>query len=231
MRTCRPSGRAQRDGSLIPRPPATPLLPKGRVELGRRPSDRGHVTSSKVLPLAFALAFAPAAAAAGAPLSVTPATFDAVASVAQAGDAVELASGAYGRRTITQDKLGFVTFQPAPGATVSISPTLTGASYLRFSGFSGASSIVELNINGSNPNHLEVTASRFTGQAVIDVNGDANTAIVLDGNSHRGISAPSDMPEGRIQVSGSMSGPPSGVTIRNSYIGEGGCSDGLQIGA
>jgi hypothetical protein len=166
--------------------------------------------------------------------SATTSTVVSVVGSAAAGDVVELASGTYGTVQLADRKAGTVTVRPASGATVSIGVELNSAAYLRFESFTGASTLSYLSIDGTDPSHLEIVGNRFTGQAVVNVTNDSDTAILIDGNTFDGIDACAvDCQEGRLSViwqdgPGSSS---SGVTVSHNHFGGGGCSDGLRIGA
>jgi hypothetical protein len=156
--------------------------------------------------------------------TATPATFASVWSQAQGGDRILLAAGSYGEFT-GGSKPSTVTIMPQPGAAVSMSLAFYGASNIRVEGMT----ITDLSFSG--PTHdVTVAHSTFTGQAVIRSDEMDNANVVLDGNSHPGISIAGcgDCYEGRIQVTGGSR--PSGVTIENSIIGPGGDTDGMQIG-
>jgi hypothetical protein len=155
----------------------------------------------------------------------TPDTFASVWSEAQGGDRILLASGNYGEFD-GGSKPSTVTIAPQPGAAASMSLAFHGASNIRVEGLT----ITNLWIEGAT-HDVTVAHSAFTGQAVIRTDDMRNANVVLDGNSHPGISVAgcADCYEGRIQVTGGTA--PSGVTIENSVIGPGGDADGLQIGA
>jgi hypothetical protein len=192
--------------------------------------------SVKRLAVAAAMLLAAGAGAGGAQaatLSATTSTVVAVVGSAAPGDVVELATGSYGTKQFTDRKAGMVTVRPASGATVSITPDLYSAAYLRFEDFSGVSSLSGLDIGGTDPSHLEIVDNRFTGQALVNVANDSNTAILIDGNTFDNISACGGCYEGRLNVTwpGGPGTVSSGVTVSNNHFGGGGCSDGIQIGA
>lgn len=165
--------------------------------------------------------------------SATTGTVVATVGGAAPGDVVELASGTYGTVHLTDRKTGIVTVKPAAGATVTISPELVGAAYLRFEGFAGASSIGGLDVGGTDPSHLEIVGNRFTGQSKVDVENDAHTAILIDSNTFDNINFCEECSEGRLNVLWG-NGPgttDSGVTVSRNHFGGGGCSDGVQVGA
>jgi hypothetical protein len=179
---------------------------------------------------------APWAGAGGAQATTWSATTaNVVATVGSAapGDVIELATGTYGTVHLTDRKTGIVTVKPASGATVSISPELVGAAYLRFEGFTGASSVGSVDVGGTDPSHLEIVGNRFTGQSKIDVENDANTGILIDSNTFDGISFCTGCDEGRLNViwGGGPGTTDSGVTVSRNHFGGGGCSDGVRVGA
>jgi hypothetical protein len=176
---------------------------------------------------------ATAGEAQAATLSATTSTVISVVSSASAGDIVELASGTYGTKQFTDRKAGAVTLRPASGATVSLGVDLYSAAYLRIEGFTGASSLSDLNIDGTDPSHLDIVNNTFAGQAVVNVSNDSNTAILIDGNTFNNITACGGCREGRLNViwPGGPGTVSSGVTVSHNHFGGGGCSDGIQVGA
>jgi hypothetical protein len=165
--------------------------------------------------------------------SATTSNVVSVVGSAASGDVVELASGTYGTVQFTDRKAGTVTVRPASGATVSLGVDLYSAAYLRFEGFAGASTLSYLSIDGTDPSHLEIVGNRFTGQALVNVEDDSDTAILIDGNTFDGINACGGCQEGRLSViwPGGPGSVDSGVTVSHNHFGGGGCSDGLRIGA
>ncbi|HEV7804358.1 MAG TPA: hypothetical protein VGO80_00950 [Solirubrobacteraceae bacterium] len=175
---------------------------------------------------AAAAVMVPAPAAGAADRPATPATLASVVSAAQGGDVIHLAAGDYGRFR-GASKPAMVTLVANPGATATIDADLEGAKYLRF---------VDLRLTSANlvrSTHIEFANNVFTGSALIDttdLNGDH--AIVFDANSHRNITVCSTCYEGRVTVHGSeINRVPVGVTIKNSFFGDGGNSDGIQVGS
>jgi hypothetical protein len=178
--------------------------------------------------LAFALcALAPVAAQA-ATTNATTSTFASVFASAQSGDTVALASGSYGTFK-GANKSGLVTIQSQAGATASMAVNLTAATNIALDGLT----VTSLDISGSGTRNITIRNSRFTGQAVVTTTSMNANNILLDHNTHDGISVCSGCQEGRVQVSwpGGPGTVSAGVTVSNSHFGSGGCSDGIQVGA
>jgi hypothetical protein len=155
-------------------------------------------------------------AAGGADLNATPATLASVFASAQGGDVIHLASGSYGSFS-GGAKASTVTLMPQSGATVQISLDL-------------GSSVTNLRIDGLRVGGGEIVDSRnvvvansvFTGPITVRVS-QSGRGIVLDRDTFDGLGVGAN--EGRI----SLIGPGSGVTVSNGHIGNGGCSDGIQL--
>jgi hypothetical protein len=190
------------------------------------PRARRRTRHAVIAAAAAAALIAPGAASA-ADRTATPTTFASVFAAAQPGDRVLLESGAYGQRSFTTDRSGFVTLRPAAGATVTLNPSVNGGSYVRFEGFSGPSALTSMYIGGD-AHHVEAVDSRFTGSVAVRTYEMApNTGIVFARNTHIGIN-PGNGYEGRITILDTAVN--TGIVIRDSLF-DGGTSDGVQDAA
>lgn len=156
----------------------------------------------------------------------TPSTLASVLADAQGGDVIHLGAGDYGR-VRGASKPSMVTLVADPGVTATISAEFDGAKNLR---------LKNLRVTGANlvrSTQIEFVGNTFTGSALIDttdLNGDHG--IVFDGNSHRNVTVCPTCYEGRVTVHGSnINTVPVGVVIKNSFFGDGGNSDGIQVGS
>jgi hypothetical protein len=164
--------------------------------------------------------------AAAATTNATTANLQSVFNSAQPGDVIQLASGDYGKFS-GGSKSGMVTIQPQPGASVTMSPQLNGAANITLQGMTMGG----LGISGRT-HDIKILNNTFTGQASLDMTGNANANILVDGNSFNNISVCADCAEGRLEVGQYPAGTaPVGVTISHNHFGGGGQSDGIQDGA
>jgi hypothetical protein len=157
-------------------------------------------------------------------LNATPSTLATVFAHADGGDTIVLASGDYGtfRGAI---KVGMVTLEPAPGATVTMAVEFNPAANITLNGLR----VTSLEIADSRSHDVTVRNSRFdAAQAVIRTGDLSNARILLDHNSHVGFDKCTKCYEGRVELVGRTVSP-SGVTISNSSF-SGGNSDGIQNG-
>ncbi|HEY4094534.1 MAG TPA: hypothetical protein VGM33_03440, partial [Baekduia sp.] len=165
-------------------------------------------------------------AANAANLSATPSNLASVFNSAQPGDTIALASGDYGTFR-GGAKGGMVTLQPASGAAATMSASFAGASNITLAGLT----MKGLDISGKS-HDLRVLNSAFTGQADLDMTGNANANILIDGNTFDGISVCASCAEGRLEVRQyPLGSQPVGVTISHNHFGGAGQSDGVQDGA
>jgi hypothetical protein len=162
--------------------------------------------------LLFGLA-APTTAGA-ATRSATPATFPSVLAAAQSGDTITLANGSY--QTSGATKTGMVTITPAAGASPSVWGQLgSTAQNLRFDG------IKDLGLWQINAaKNIEIVNSTYT--TTVEVIG-ATAGIVFDNDTFNNL--PSGTWEGRLSIANGA----SGITVKNSRFGGGGCSDGINL--
>ena len=139
---------------------------------------------------------------------------------------IELAAGEYGSFAGGK-KPAIVTLRARRGAAVSIAVALDEASNLRFERLTLTSAKLTRSIG------IQFAGNLFTGPALIDTTSrDGDHAIVFERNRHEGIDVCPACYEGRLTVHGDESNTrPVGVTIRNSFFGRGGNSDGILVGA
>jgi hypothetical protein len=136
-----------------------------------------------------------------------------VFSNAAAGAVICLDSGSYGTFT-GGGKSGQVTLKPASGASPSIGIQLgSDSKNLRFDGFQNFGG---WDINGSQ--NIQVTNTRFTSPMLVR---GATSGILFDADTFDNLGH--GLYEGRLSISGA-----GGVSVTNSHLGNGGCSDGIQ---
>jgi hypothetical protein len=176
--------------------------------------------------VAAAILVLPAGASA-ATLQATPSNLSSVYSSAKAGDTIQLASGSYGSFT-GASKSGMVTLKAASGATPTMSVKLTPAAYLTLDGIQ----ISGLSLSGKT-NNITVRNSTFTGQAYLNLSGNANANILIDHNTFKPWNAGASSAEGRLHITqpGALGSSAVGVKVSNNLFQGPGCSDGIQIGA
>jgi hypothetical protein len=145
---------------------------------------------------------------------------------AGAGTTVCLSSGSYGSVTLYNIiKTSEVTVQSASGTSASLGLDINGSNRLKFENLT----ITGLSLQGGTTKNITIRGSKFTGQAVLRMDGNTNANILIDGNSFDNISVCGNCFEGRLQV---LSGTnPVGVKITNNHFGGPGESDGIQLGA
>lgn len=120
-----------------------------------------------------------------------------------------------------------VTLRPEPGAVVSMAAQFNPASFITLDGLT----LTGLDVSGKT-HDISVLNSRFTGQADLNMTGNANANILIDGSSFDNISVCAQCAEGRLSVRQyPMGSQPVGVTISNNHFGGPGESDGVQNGA
>jgi hypothetical protein len=149
-----------------------------------------------------------------------------VYAAARGGEVIELATGEY-RSFAGGRKPAMVTLRARRGAAVSIAVALDGASNLRFEKLTLTSAKL------TRSTRVEFAGNRFTGPALVDTTSrDGDHAIVFERNRHEGIDVCPACYEGRLTVHGDESNTrPVGVTIRDSFFGRGGDSDGILVSA
>jgi len=153
-------------------------------------------------------------------------------SSASAGSTICLNSGNYGISSFTNIvKTSDVTVQSVSGNTASLSLNINGSNHLKFQNLT----ISELEIAGGATKNITISNSTFTGQAVLQMDGNYNANILIDSSTFDGISVCSNCYEGRLEVIGGTaiggSYQPAGVTISNNHFGNAGESDGIQLSA
>jgi hypothetical protein len=153
---------------------------------------------------ALAVLFVLPATASAADLHATPATFSSVFAGAQGGDRVLLASGSYGNWGGAAKAAPGVTIAPEPGA----SPTFSGGTF------------------GSSVRNITIQGVTYTGAVTVTPPSGVTMGLVFDGDTWGNVGTGGG--EGRLSIvrGGMASG--SGVQIKNSTFGPGGCSDGIQ---
>jgi hypothetical protein len=176
---------------------------------------------SAALALLASLVLAAPMSVEAADFHVTPSSLSSTFNSAPGGSTLYLASGNYGTFSGAA-KGGLVTVVPEPGAAVTMAIDFNGAANVRVQGVTITSATIE-----GSTHDVTIAGSTFTGDAVIRPDRMTNANVVLDGNTHNGIS-PSGGFEGRISLTGG--GNPSGVVIKNSLF-SGGLSDGIQNGS
>jgi hypothetical protein len=164
--------------------------------------------------------------AAAATTNVTTANLQSAFNSAQPGDVLQLASGNYGNFS-GGAKSGMVTLKAQGGASVSMSPSFNGAANITIQNMT----LSGLDISGKT-HDVKILNNTFTGQANLNMAGNANANILVDGNSFDNISVCAQCAEGRLEVGQyPLGSAPVGVTISHNHFGGGGQSDGVQIGA
>ncbi|HEX5926801.1 MAG TPA: right-handed parallel beta-helix repeat-containing protein, partial [Baekduia sp.] len=151
--------------------------------------------------------------------NATTSTFAAQVSAATTGQVICLAAGNYGTWTGT-NKAIFV--RAASGATVTMGFNFTtGDSGFTVDGVTTPGGNIT---NGAKS--ITIKNSKFTGHMVLD--GLANSNVVLDHNTHDGITTCSSCDPAMVHLAYGSS-TPSGVTISNSLFANGN-ADGIQTG-
>jgi len=149
---------------------------------------------------------------------------------AASGTTICLNSGSYGSVSLNNIiKTSDVIVQSVSGRTASLSLTVgNGSNHLKFQNLT----ISGMSISGSSTKNITVAGSTFTSKAHIDTVNFNNNNILIDGNTFDAINANGGY-EGRLQISwgGGPGSVPAGVTVTNNHFGNGGCSDGIQIGS
>lgn len=127
-----------------------------------------------------------------------------------------------------------VTLQPANGAAVTMGTiTANHVAHVKIQGFTGSSSLNDVEIVNSNGNstHITVSGNKIpgTGSSIIGNTG-TNQSILLQGNLFTGNTCNTEpCDEKRLKIVGN-SGCPSGITIDSNEI-TGGNTDGMQTGS
>jgi hypothetical protein len=154
-------------------------------------------------------------------LNATTATFASQVSAAQPGQTICLASGNYGTfNGAAKAGPGYVTIQPASGASATMALNWSGSSFVKVDGVT----ITSATVSGAT-HDVTVADSTFTGQLDVEATHMSNANVVFDHNTHNNVS----LSGGRIQVWGNGSpSSPVGVTIENSMF-SGGDADGVQL--
>ena len=151
--------------------------------------------------------------------NATTSTFASEVSAATAGQVICLAAGNYGTWTGT-NKAIFV--RPASGAAVTMGFNFTtGDSGFTVDGVTTPGGNIT---NGAKS--ITIKNSKFTGHMILD--GLANSNVVLDHNTHDGITTCSSCDPAMVHLAYGSS-TPSGVTISNSLFANGN-ADGIQTG-
>jgi hypothetical protein len=168
----------------------------------------------------------PVGSAGAATLRADPSSLGAVFASAQAGDVIELVSGSYSFGG--GSKSGVVTLRPAVGAAPVMRASFNSVSNIRLERLA----ISGLGVGGGS-HDVAVVASRFTGQAYLNVTGSVGANIVLDGNRFEPWSVGPGAAEGRLHITqpAALGSAPVGVRVSNNLFQGPGCSDGIQIGA
>ena len=162
-----------------------------------------HVAFMAMLVL---LAFIAPSASSAATLQATPSNLSSVFSSAAAGDTIQLSSGSYSFSGGT--KSGMVTLTPASGASVTMSANFAPAAFITLQNMT----VSNLGVSGRS-HDIKILNNTFTGQANLNMTGNANANILVDGNSFDGISVCADCAEGRLEIGQYPSGTaPVGVT-------------------
>jgi hypothetical protein len=174
------------------------------IRFGRIAHAHARVCNLQAL-LALAMAtaaLAVPASALGADSHATPSTFASLFSAAQGGDTVYLASGSYGSWS-GGAKASMVTVAAEPGA----SPTMSGGNF------------------GSGVRNITIRGVTFTGPVEV-APPSAWMGLVFDGDTWGNVGHAAH--EGRLSIVGGGLASGSGVQVKNSTFGPGGCSDGIQ---
>ena len=147
---------------------------------------------------------------------------------APAGSTLCLNAGNYGSINLDGiNKASHVFIESTSGRTATLSLDIKRSSNLTFRNLTirGA----DLSFQAKN---ISILSNTITDQVVINMgsNGGSygNANILIDGNTFDGITVCTDCYEGRLQV---LSDLPCGVTVSNNHFGNGGGSDGIQVGA
>jgi len=151
---------------------------------------------------------------------------------AAAGSTICLNAGNYGQVNLANiAKTSDVTVRSTTGNTATAGFTINQSSRLRIQNLTLSGAEIDTNQRGGSKN-ITVSASTFTGQAVVNVGNNSNSNIVFDGNTFDGISVCGSCYEGRLQViANPWTSQPSGVVISNNHFGKAGESDGIQAAA
>lgn len=151
---------------------------------------------------------------------------------APAGSTICLGDGSYGSVTVANvTKASDVTIRSASGRAASLSFRINQSNHLRFESLTLTGGEIDTNQNGGTKN-VTIRNNTFTGQFVINTGNNADSVIVVDGNTFDGINVCTNCYEGRLQViANPWSNQPSGVTVSNNHFGNRGESDGIQNGA
>ena len=137
---------------------------------------------------------------------------------AQPGATICLAAGSYGTWS-GGAKSGVVTVRGADGGGSRMQLSFGSSNNINVQGMT----VTGGQINGSSKN-ITVGNSNFTGLFLIETS-TANANIVMDGNRHVNLDAPTSGLPARLTIW--SSGKPSGVTVKNSYF-SGGDADGVR---
>ena len=151
-----------------------------------------------------------------------------VVSAAAAGTTICMNAGSYGTVTFSNiAKTADVVLQSASGRTASFGIVIRGnTNHLVFTSLT----INSIDLAGT-PKNLTFSNSTFSGQAVLNMAGNPNSNILIDGNTFDGISVCANCYEGRLQIIANPGiSQPVGVTISNNHFGNAGESDGIQNG-
>ncbi len=142
--------------------------------------------------------------------------------IAQSGDVVEVAAGAYGSQSIAQStKTSAVTVRPATGANVTVSSLSVNASHFHIEGIVAAGS-------GQTRGDLSICSSECN-PGLVDVlikDGGFRSAFIrssnvtVDGGDYGGFDAcQSNAPEDGFRLwAGSIDTTPTNDTVRNAWI-------------
>lgn len=155
-------------------------------------------------------------------LNATTSNFSSQVTAATAGQTVCLTqSASYGTFAGTNKA---ITITAASGATPTMTVDFnTGDQSFTIDGMSGMGGTI---VNGAN--HITIKNSTFTDFLTFD-NISANSALLLDGNTHNNINSCDVCNPARIWLAWS-SGSDPGITIQNSVF-DGGSADGVQAGS
>jgi hypothetical protein len=153
-------------------------------------------------------------------------------SSAAAGSVICLNSGSYSNLNLQSvSKSSDVTIRSTSGNGASIYAVINQSSHIRLESLTLSGVGIDTNQQGGSKN-ITIVNNKFTGQAVLNMANNANSNILIDGNTFDGISACTDCYEGRVTlITYPWNSNPSGVVISNNHFGGAGESDGIQIGS
>lgn len=149
---------------------------------------------------------------------------------ASAGAVICLTSGSYGAITLSGlSKSSQVTVRPVAGATVNLGlVTINACQRLAFDATGGTMNVAGIRVDVNNGNSTNLSFVGLNMTAPMDLSTrTGNLNWLVDRCRFSGLGA--GLFEGRLSVRGYNNSSASGVVISNSYFGDGGCSDGIQL--